>query len=469
MKPALKFGISAFVLCLALFTYGQNEPIQGKLSHAGNGKISILQIHPDSIPRISILFRAEKEDGQPYFGLSKAAFILEENDQPCPILSLKPLSEGMPISVNMVLDHSASMLFDMQEFIRLGINPYLIPADKYGQPKFPKTYIPPLQHAKQSLSRFIENLDIKKDKMGLVGFSSAVDVQLEPTNNKTQLNETLDLIKADSATAFYDALMVALQNFQPDYSMKVIVALTDGLDNASIFTYSDVVELAKEKEIPIYIIGLGDVNPDSLDLLAEATDGQFFYAKSANLLDSTYQLIQSRIKAFYELSYETQSLLDSDSLRHIFLGFLAEDSSLLYDKHLLKLNPVLRQRINEIAKEQEKMRLQNNMMTLAGFLSVSALGAGLVFFSFKPRKKKSSSNLRVFPNPASTQANVQVPQDALPGQLWVGSMQGTRIYEMSVVSPSVKLDTGSWPSGMYTLNFTDKKGTAIQTSLLIQH
>jgi len=251
--------------------------------------------------------------------------------------------------------------------------------------------------------------------------------------------------------------------------MKVIVALTDGLDNSSIFTYSDVVELAKEKEIPIYIIGLGDVNTDSLDLLAEATDGQFFYAKSANLLDSTYQLIQSRIKAFYELSYETPSLLDSDSLRHIFLGFLAEDSSLLSDKHLLKLNPVLRQRINEIAKEQEQMRLQNNMMTLAGFLSVSALGAGLVFFAFKPRKKKSSSNLRVFPNPADTQANVQVPQDALPGQLWVGSMQGTRIYEKSVVSPSVKLDTGSWPSGMYTLNFTDKKGMAIQTSLLIQH
>jgi hypothetical protein len=464
-----KYSLLGAALLHFLISFGQSEPIQGELGHTGNGSLSILQIHPDSIPRISILFRAEKADGQPYFGLSKSAMTVEENSKACKVLSLKPLSEGMPISVNMVLDHSGSMLTDVNEFIRLGINPYLLSFDERGQPVFPDAYTPPIKHAKQSVRRFIENLDGSKDKIGLVGFTSTVDVRIEPTNNKTLLNKTLDKINADSATAFYDALMVALQNFQPDYSLKVIVALTDGMDNSSVFTYSDVVDLAKEKDIPIYVVGLGDVYTDSLNLLAQATDGQFFYAKSANLLDSTYQLIQNRIKAFYELTYESPSLLDSDSLRQIFIGFLAEDSSMLYDKQLLRLNPTLRKRIAEIALEQERLRQQNNLLTLAGFLSVSLLGAGLVFFAFKPRKKKSKSEIQVYPNPADTQTNVQINPEDLPGQLSIISMQGNQIFEQIVAHPAITIDTGSWPSGTYSLNFTAANGAAFQTSLLIQH
>lgn len=469
MISPIKYFLLALALPHFLLTFGQAEQIQGKLSHTGSGRLSILQIHPDSIPRISILFRAEKADGQPYFGLSKSAMTVEENKQACAVLSLRPLSEGMPITVNMVLDHSASMLTDVNEFFRLGINPYFLPFDENGQPVFPDSYTPPIQHAKRSVSRFIENVDGSKDKIGLVGFSSAVDVRLEPSTNKAQLKETLNNIQADSATAFYDALMVALQNFPSDLSLKVIVALTDGMDNSSVFTYSDVVDLANEKNIPIYIVGLGDVYADSLELLAQATDGQFFYAKSANLLDSTYQLIQNRIKAFYELTYASPNLLDSDSLRHIFIGFLAEDSSMLFDKHLLKLNPMLRQRLAQIAEEQERLHHQNSMLTLAGFLSISMLGAGLAFFAFKPRKKKTKSGIQVFPNPADTQANLQLPKEALPGRLWVSSMQGNRIFEQTLADPSVKIDTGSWPSGTYTVNFRSDKGTAIQTSLLIQH
>lgn len=464
-----KYSLLGAALLHCLISFGQSEPIQGELGSTGNGRLSILQIHPDSIPRISILFRAEKADGQPYFGLSKSAMTVEENSKACKVLSLKPLSEGMPISVNMVLDHSGSMLTDVNEFIRLGINPYLLPFDERGQPVFPNAYTPPIKHAKQSVRRFIENLDGSKDKIGLVGFTSTVDVRIEPTNNKTLLNKTLDNINADSATAFYDALMVALQNFQPDYSLKVIVALTDGMDNSSVFTYSDVVDLAKEKDIPIYVVGLGDVYTDSLNLLAQATDGQFFYAKSANLLDSTYQLIQNRIKAFYELTYESPSLLNSDSLRQIFIGFLAADSSMLYDKQLLRLNPTLRKRIAEIALEQERLRQQNNLLTLAGFLSVSMLGAGLVFFAFKPRKKKSKSEIQVYPNPADTQTTVQINPEDLPGQLSIISMQGNQIFEQSVAHPAIKIDTGSWPSGTYSLNFTAANGAAFQTSLLIQH
>lgn len=469
MKSIVKLGFGFIGLCLAHSSFTQNQPVQGKLYHEGNGKLSILQIHPDSIPQISVLFRAEKKDGTPYFGLSKSSIILEENDRSCPVLTLKPLSEALPITVNMVLDHSGSMLMDYSELIRLKIRPNDIKIDKNGQPIFPNKYTSPLQHAKNSLNRFIEGLNTTKDKIGLVGFSTTVDAIQEPTNNKKQLQTTIENIKADSLTAFYDALMVALQNFPANHSMSVVVALTDGMDNSSVFNLDDVVTLANEKDIPIYIVGLGDVLMDSLDLLANSTDGQFFYAKSANLLDSTYQLIQNRIKAFYELTYETPSMLASDSLRQIFIGFQAEDSSLLYDKQLLKLNPALRQRIIEIAKEQEQMRLQNSLLSLAGFLTVGTLGAGLFFVAFRPRKIKSNSVLKLYPNPADTQTTIQIRQGELPGELWVSSMQGNRIFEQTMATPTIQLNTGSWPGGTYTVNFSNSRGTALQTSLVIQH
>ena len=97
------------------------------------------------------------------------------------------------------------------------------------------------------------------------------------------------------------------------------------------------------------------------------------------------------------------------------------------------------------------------------------LGAGLVFFAFKPRKKKSKSEIQVYPNPADTQTTVQINPQDLPCQLSIISMQGNQIFEQIVAHPAIKIDTGSWPSGTYSLNFTAANGAAFQTSLLIQH
>ena len=44
-----KYSLLGAALLHFLISFGQSEPIQGELGHTGNGSLSILQIHPDSI------------------------------------------------------------------------------------------------------------------------------------------------------------------------------------------------------------------------------------------------------------------------------------------------------------------------------------------------------------------------------------------------------------------------------------
>jgi hypothetical protein len=443
--------------------------VQGNLTSIGSDRLSILQVFPDSVPQISLIFRAENQNGEALFGLKSSALTVEEDQKPCKIIDFRPLSEGMPLVVNMVLDQSTSMYFDVLELNRLKIRPQNVKVDSNGQFIFPKRYTPPLIQARNAIQHFIEKLNLEKDKLGYIGFSNEVKLRIPPTQNKGKLIQSLANLEAAASTAFYDALMVALQNYESDYGMKVIIALTDGNDNSSVFTFDDVVDLSKEKEIPIYIIGLGEVNADSLNLLALKTDGQFFYAPTANMLDSTYQIIQNRINAFYELIYESRNLTASDTLRSIYLGFMTADSTLLYDEATLRLYPKLRQRLIEISEQRRQTKNKNNALALLGFISVAAVGAGLVFFTFRPKKQKHVDGIMLLPNPADTSTIAKLKRKVKSGKWKVISQHGHNMFEEENTTSELQLNVGSWPTGTYVITFTSPKGEIQQTNLLVQH
>lgn len=460
------FGLLAV---LQVNLLAQLPVVQGNLTSTAGDRLSILQVFPDSVPWVSLIFRAENQNGEALFGLKSSALTVEEDQQPCTIIDFRPLSAGMPLVVNMVLDQSTSMYFDYVELNRLNITPLDVAVDSNGQFLFPKSYTPPLIQAKNAIQHFIEKLNIGKDKLGYIGFSNEVKLRIPPTQNKEKLIQSLENLEAAASTAFYDALMVALQNYESDYGMKVIIALTDGNDNSSVFTFDDVVDLSKEKQIPIYIIGLGEVNADSLNVLASKTDGQFFYAPTANVLDSTYQIIQNRINAFYELIYESKNLSASDTLRSIYLGFMTADSTLLYDEATLRLHPELRQRLIEISEQRRQTKNQNNALALLGFISVAAIGAGLVFFTFRPKNQKRIDGLTLLPNPADTITIAKLKRKVKSGKWQVTSQHGHSMFEQESTSSELQLNVGSWPTGTYVLTFTSPKGEIHRANLLVQH
>jgi len=104
------------------------------------------------------------------------------------------------------------------------------------------------------------------DEAAIIKFTGKVRFVQEFTGDTTKLMEAIARQPDDREyTALYDALYTAVFETLDRQGRRVVVAYTDGKDNYSSHSIDDVILLAKNNEIPIYLIGLGpEVEPDKL-------------------------------------------------------------------------------------------------------------------------------------------------------------------------------------------------------------
>ena len=110
------------VLFLPFIGLSQSNKIQAGISTKDSAKLSSLGVYQDDFPNISVVFRAEKKNGNPVFGLSKKDLTVLENEEECQVISIRELSKQKPINIGIVLDHSGSMDYDEVQLQRLGID-----------------------------------------------------------------------------------------------------------------------------------------------------------------------------------------------------------------------------------------------------------------------------------------------------------------------------------------------------------
>ncbi len=148
------------------------------------------------------------------------------------------------------------------------------------------------------------------DRIGLVTFADIAFIASPLTFEKSFLRDVVRLQHlgvAGKRTAINDALVQAYRLLdKSDAKSKVIILLTDGIDNMSRIGFDDVRKLIKRssKEVKLYTIGIGrpgDYNAAYLDALAKAGGGMLFEARNANDLARVYAQIdtleKSEIKA----------------------------------------------------------------------------------------------------------------------------------------------------------------------------
>lgn len=111
-------------------------------------------------------------------------------------------------------------------------------------------------------------------------------------------------------TKFYDALITAITQLKAAPSLpngpKAIVLLTDGKDNGSTHTLSDVLAQLDGSGIPVFAIAFGS-NPSItvLNAIAQQSSGQVYPAAVASSLQAIYAAIAVRLQNEYLLSYST--------------------------------------------------------------------------------------------------------------------------------------------------------------------
>lgn len=218
-------------------------------------------------------------------GLEKKHFKVFENKVEQPVTYFS--RDNAPLSVGIVLDVSESM------------------TESLGS-------------ARSSVQRFLR-LGTPQDEYFLVTFNERVWLAQDFTPATTEVHNRIEVLQARGYTALYDAVYVGLQKLAEAHNTKkVLLVVTDGVDNSSQHTLSDLKDLAGESDIQLYVIGQGKgdiVLPfifpfppagsgrSTIREIAGLTGGRAFFPKSLDSLDYYCDLIHSELRSQYLLGY----------------------------------------------------------------------------------------------------------------------------------------------------------------------
>lgn len=301
-----------------------------------NVKLNILHIDAHLFPKVLVSFKADNQNGIPFWDLSNNKIIITDEGKNCTSLNLKQTISSKPIYLSIVVDHSGSMDEDHAQLYDKDGKP-LFTIDKDDNMVVPDDYISPIDNAKNSIKQFASSFDTRKDFISITGFGTSVDKSLSLTHNENLINQAVENLKAEGKTALYDGMLQGIAQIKNSDGIKVLVVLTDGEDNTSKSKFTDVINLAVKENIPVYIIGLGDVNKTTLNQISEATNGLFFYTRSSTTLQSIYKMISERVQAVYQLEYISSNKNRGKNKRELNLSAALNNYSVTKDKRIYEL------------------------------------------------------------------------------------------------------------------------------------
>lgn len=179
-----------------------------------------------------------------------------------------------------------------------------------------------LDAAKAAASSFLDKLP-ERFRVGLVSFSSTVNVLEEPTDNRDAVRSSLEALEGDVGTALGDAIVTSVglaptkeeqQKLPGGKSLFAVLLLSDGANTTGSEPLA-ILDQAKASGVPVYTIALGTdegtveitndfgftqtyaVPPDreTLRRVAEETGGKYFEAPTEADLKAVYQEIGSQV------------------------------------------------------------------------------------------------------------------------------------------------------------------------------
>ena len=174
-----------------------------------------------------------------------------------------------------------------------------------------------LSTAKTAAQAYIDQMR-PGDQAGLLTFNTKVTYVQSITTDHTALSQAINSLEAQDDTAMFDALFQADLILQDYPGRKAIIVLTDGIDNQSKKTLTQITQTIGKSGLTISTIGLG--NPDNagpyfgldesaLKSLAEQAGGVYSYANNQADLSKLYKLYGRALQSEYRITYTTPSTL----------------------------------------------------------------------------------------------------------------------------------------------------------------
>jgi VWFA-related protein len=250
--------------------------------------LRITQVDTSHFPQVKVYVSAMDANGDP-IPVNPANLVLREDDQKVTTDLVSGEGDSGQLTTLLVIDISGSM-------------------NAGGK----------LSMAKKVAGEYIKQMR-SNDQAGIVAFNNKVNLVQSVTTDRDILQSAIDNLKARDDTAMYDALVKATDELNPLSGRKAIIVLTDGLDNQSKNSPSDVLNSIGKSGLSISTIGLGDpgqstgnmtaLDEKTLSALAEKAGGSYGLATDQESLQQIYEKYGRALKSEYAITYTSQSKL----------------------------------------------------------------------------------------------------------------------------------------------------------------
>ncbi len=211
--------------------------------------------------------------GRYVVGLEKEHFRIFENKIEQEVIHFS--NARSPVSVGIILDTSGSMEDDILS-------------------------------ARNSVIRFLKQSQ-DQDEYFLVTFNNRTRLALDFTSRTENIQNEISIAHPQGRTALYDSLYLGLEKIREGRNAKkALIMITDGEDNRSRYTFSEVKDFAKESDVQIYIIGergnLG-YGTSIISDITRLTGGRPFFPHNFKQLDYFVDLIHTELRTQYVVGY----------------------------------------------------------------------------------------------------------------------------------------------------------------------
>jgi VWFA-related protein len=209
---------------------------------------------------------------------------------------------------------------------------------------------------KNAASQFFSQVLSKKDEAFLLMFGTESELLQDYTNSIRLLNEGLNQLRLSApvgglgpgpvptvgqmrGTVLYDAVYLAsAEKLRQEVGRKVIVVITDGVDEGSKLPIDEAIEAAQKSDAVIYSIlyedrgfygfgrmGFGGGGEAALHKMSDATGGHVFRVDNRHPLDEVFRELQEEMRTQYAIGYTPTNEVRDGSYRKLEVRMASKD------------------------------------------------------------------------------------------------------------------------------------------------
>jgi VWFA-related protein len=186
-----------------------------------------------------------------------------------------------------------------------------------------------LQKSREAVAQFFKTAN-PEDEFFLIEFNDRPQLVAPFTTNTDEVQNKLTFTQSKGRTALLDGIYMAMSQMRKAHNpRKAILIISDGGDNSSRYTESEIKNAVREADVQVYAIGIFEpiasrgrtaeelAGPGLLSELAEQTGGRHFPVENLSELPDVAAKIGIELRNQYVLYYTPKNQERDGKYRHV--------------------------------------------------------------------------------------------------------------------------------------------------------